>query len=206
VRHGNGNSPLFETSFRVFSGGFDEESTSVGGRRMKDKPATEYALLGVLMSGPKHGYEILQSLETGLGPAWSVSTSQLYVLLKRLDKEGWVSSTVQTQDTRPSKRVFSLMPTAEKKFLNWLKSPTDHVRDLRIEFLAKLFFFRNLGLQGGDALVDAQIAVLEQVKEGLTAKRRAEGDDYNRLVYGFRISTLTGWLNWLKEEAISFVK
>jgi PadR family transcriptional regulator AphA len=173
---------------------------------MKDKPATEYALLGVLMSGPKHGYEILQSLGTGLGPAWSVSTSQLYVLLKRLEKEGLVSSTLQTQDTRPSKRVFSLMPTAENKFLNWLKSPTDHVRDLRIEFLAKLFFFRNLGLQGGNALVDAQIALLEQVKEGLTAKRRAERDEYNRLVYGFRISTLTGWLNWLKEDAVSFVK
>ncbi len=173
---------------------------------MKDKPATEYALMGVLMSGPKHGYEILQLLETGLGPAWSVSTSQLYVLLKRLEKDGLVSSTLQTQDTRPSKRVFSLMPTTEKKFLNWLKSPTDHVRDLRIEFLAKLFFFRNLGLQGGNALVDAEIALLEQVKEGLTAKRRAETDDYNRLVYGFRISTLTGWLNWLKEDAVSFVK
>jgi PadR family transcriptional regulator AphA len=206
VRPGNGNPPLFASSLRAFSGGFDEESTGVGGRPMKDKPATEYALMGVLMSGPKHGYEILQLLETGLGPAWSVSTSQLYVLLKRLEKDGLVSSTLQTQDTRPSKRVFSLMPTAENKFLNWLESPTDHVRDLRIEFLAKLFFFRNLGLQGGNALVDAQIALLEQVKEGLTAKRRAERDEYNRLVYGFRISTLTGWLNWLKEDAVSFVK
>lgn len=173
---------------------------------MKDKPATEYALLGVLMSGPKHGYEILHSLETGVGPAWSVSTSQLYVLLKRLEKEGLVTSTLQTQDARPSKRVFSLLPAAEEKFLSWLKSPTDHVRDLRIEFLAKLFFFRNLGLQGGKALVEAQIGLLEQVKEGFRAKKRAEKDDYNRLVYGFRISTLTGWLNWLKEDAISFVE
>ncbi|MFO7984721.1 MAG: helix-turn-helix transcriptional regulator [Desulfatiglandaceae bacterium] len=173
---------------------------------MKDKPATEYALLGVLMSGPKHGYEILHSLETGVGPAWSVSTSQLYVLLKRLEKEGLVTSTLQTQDARPSKRVFSLLPAAEEKFLSWLKRPTDHVRDLRIEFLAKLFFFRNLGLQGGKALVEAQIGLLEQVKEGFRAKKRAEKDDYNRLVYGFRISTLTGWLNWLKEDAISFVE
>ncbi len=172
---------------------------------MRDRPATEYALLGVLMSGPKHGYDILQSLETGLGPAWSVSTSQLYVLLKRLEQEGWVSSTLKTQDTRPSKRVFSIMPTAKDRFMNWLKSPTDHVRDLRIEFLAKLFFFRELGLKGGDALVDAQIALLEQIKGGLTERRRAEEDDYKRLVYGFRISTLMGWLKWLKKEAASFV-
>ncbi|MCF8146651.1 MAG: PadR family transcriptional regulator [Deltaproteobacteria bacterium] len=157
------------------------------------------------MSGPRHGYEILQFLEQGLGPAWSVSTSQLYVLLKRLEKEGWVGSSLEIQDTRPSKRVFSITPAGEIKFLEWLKSPTDHVRDLRIEFLAKLFFFHSLGLQGGDALVDAQIGLLEQVKSGLMAKRRRERDDYKRLVYGFRISTLTGWLNWLKEEAVSFV-
>ncbi len=173
---------------------------------MKDKPATEYALLGALMSGPRHGYEILQFLETGLGPAWRISTSQLYALLKRLDKEGLMGSTLETQDTRPSKRVFSILPQGEKNFREWLKSPTDHVRDLRIEFLAKLFFFRNLGIQGGDALVEAQIDLLEQVKRNLMARKRKEEDRYNRLVYSFRISTLTGWLNWLKGEAISFVK
>lgn len=158
------------------------------------------------MSGPMHGYEILQFLETGLGSALDISTSQLYVLLKRLQKDGLIRSSLEIQQTRPSRRVFSLRSKGKEVFLEWLRSPTEHVRDLRIEFLAKLFFFRNLGLEGGNALVDAQIVLLEQVKKGLSARRRAEKDDYNRLVYGFRISTLTGWLNWLKKEATLFVK
>ena len=54
--------------------------------------------------------------------------------------------------------------------------------------------------------MDARIVLLEQVKEGLTARRRPEKDDYNRLVYGFRISTLTALLNWLRKEAVLFVK
>ena len=33
-----------------------------GRRRMKDKPITEFVLLGALMSGPMHGYEILRFL------------------------------------------------------------------------------------------------------------------------------------------------
>lgn len=173
---------------------------------MKAKPTTKYALLGALMSGPMHGYEILQFLETGLGSALDISTSQLYVLLKRLQKDGLIRSSLEIQETRPSRRVFSLRSKGKEVFLEWLMSPTEHVRDLRIEFLAKLFFFRNLGLEGGNALVDAQIVLLEQVKKGLSARRRAEKDDYNRLVYGFRISTLTGWLNWLKKEAVLFVK
>ena len=46
------------------------------GEPMKDKPATGVCPDGAsLMSGPRHGYEILQLLETGLGPAWRVSTS-----------------------------------------------------------------------------------------------------------------------------------
>ena len=173
---------------------------------MKAKPTTKYALLGTLMSGPVHGYEILQFLERGLGPTLQISTSQLYVLLKRLEKEGLVGSSLEIQDTRPSKRVFSLRPTGKEVFLEWLLSPTEHVRDLRIEFLAKLFFFHNLDLQGGDVLVDAQIDLLGQVKKGLTSRLRTEKNDYNRIVYGFKISTLTGWINWLKREAILFVK
>ena len=173
---------------------------------MKDKPATEYALLGALMSGPRHGYEILQFLETGLGPAWRVSTSQLYALLKRLDNERLVNSTLEAQDTRPSKRVFAIMPAGRERFLRWLKSPTDHARDLRIEFLAKLYFFRHLGLQGGSGLVNSQIAILEQFQKRLKEKKQAEEDDYNRLVCGFRISTLNGWLDWLKKEAGLFIR
>jgi PadR family transcriptional regulator, regulatory protein AphA len=173
---------------------------------MKDKPATEYAMLGALMSGPKHGYEILQFLETGLGAAWSVSTSQLYVLLKRLSKEGFVNSTFEIQHTRPSKRVFSITPLGERHFLNWLERPTDHVRDLRIEFLAKLFFLRNLSFQGGYALVQAQIDLLDSMKAKIRDKQRSEKNDYKLLVYSFRITTLSGWLKWLRKEAILFVQ
>lgn len=173
---------------------------------MKDKPATEYALLGALMSGPKHGYEILQFLETGLGPAWSVSTSQLYVLLKRLSKEGFVDSTFEVQHTRPSKRVLSITPLGERHFLKWVKRPTDHVRDLRVEFLAKLFFFRNLSIRGGDVLVQTQIDLLDTVKAKVSHKQRVEKNAYKSLVYGFRIATLSGWLKWLRKEAILFVQ
>jgi DNA-binding PadR family transcriptional regulator len=173
---------------------------------MKDKPATEYALLGALMSGPKHGYDMLQYLEDGLGPTWRVSTSQLYALLKRLDKEDLVASAMETQETRPSKRIFSIKPRGKRRFLKWLNRPTDHVRDLRIEFLAKLFFFQDLCLAGGPALVESQMALLKQVKEALKDRKASEKTPYKRLVYSFRISTLEGWLAWLKQDALSFIK
>ena len=173
---------------------------------MKTKPSTEYALLGALMSGPKHGYEILQFINTALGSTWYVGTSPLYVLLKRLERDGLLGSSVETQDTRPSKRVFFLTSTGKKVFLNWLHNPTEHVRDLRIEFLGKIFFFHCLSLEGGSELIKAQVQVLKQMKERIERKQKKEKDPFNKLVFGFKMITVEACLQWLIKQANPFIQ
>jgi PadR family transcriptional regulator AphA len=145
-------------------------------------------------------------LPADLGWTWRVSTSQLYALLKRLESGGLVTSAMESQETRPSKRVFSLNTSGKKKFMEWLKQPSSYVRDLRTEFLAKLFFFRKLSVKGSPALVYDQIKVLESVRERFVKLRKEELDHYKRMVFGFKTATLNGWLDWLEKEAVSFAK
>lgn len=171
---------------------------------LKTKPATEYALLGTLISSPKHGYEIRRFLESHLGSTWRVGTSQLYALLKRLEQKGLLRSSMEPQETRPSKRVFTLTPSGREVFLQWLRSPAEHVRDLRIEFLAKIFFFHHFALQGADRLIEAQIQTLEQIREGMMNRRKEEADPYADLVSGFKLATLEAWLRWLCNDARPF--
>jgi PadR family transcriptional regulator, regulatory protein AphA len=173
---------------------------------MKTRPATKYALLGALGSGAKHGYEILQYFETYLGSTWYVSTSQLYVLLKRLEEQGWVESSVALQEMRPSKRVFSLTPKGSKAFEKWLFSTTEHVRDLRVEFLAKLFFIKHLRLKGGKKLVAAQIRVLESLREKLLATKKPDDDDYQKLVLDAKVTAVESWIAWLEKRAEKFIQ
>lgn len=173
---------------------------------MKAKPSTEYALLGALMSGPKHGYEIMQFLDTALGSTWHVGTSQLYALLKRLEGDNFLRSSVETQDTRPSKRIFYLTPAGRKAFLEWLHSPTEHVRDLRIEFSAKLFFFNRLSLKGGSELIEAQIQILKQIKKKITLRQKKASDPFKKLVFGFKMATIEAWLQWLIKQAAPFIR
>ena len=156
------------------------------------------------MPGPKHGYEILQFLDAGLESAWRVSSSQLYVLLKRLEKDGLIVSRLKTQGSRPPKRVFTLTAAGKRSFLDWLRSPIKRARDLRIEFLVKLFFFRVLSLEGGRELVDAQKEVLEKVKQRLIGKEKIEKDLYKKLVLDFKTTTLKAWLQWLGKNAACF--
>jgi PadR family transcriptional regulator AphA len=168
---------------------------------MKSLPPADYALLGALMPGPKHGYEILHFLAHALESTWQVSPSQLYVLLKRLEQQGLLRSNLKAQDTRPSKRVFSLTAAGERAFLAWLHSPVLHVRELRIEFLAKLFFFYHLSLDGAGLLIEAQVSVLKRIGDKIRNKEKTEKDAYKKLVLSFKIATVDSWLQWLLEHA-----
>ena len=91
-----------------------------------------------------HGYEILNTLNSLSPLNWRVSASQLYVLLKKIEKKGYVVSSIQDQDNRPSKRIFTITKKGEKEFMNWLHIPQRNARDIRIDFLLKLFFFHDL--------------------------------------------------------------
>lgn len=172
---------------------------------MKTQPATEYALLGALMSGPRHGYDLVQFLNASLGSTWYVSTSQLYTLLKRLERLGLLRSSIEAQETRPSKRVFALSPEGKKAFDKWLRRPTKHVRNLRVEFLAKLFFFKSLSLEGGEGLVDAQVTLLEGMRENTIKLTQQRKNPYQLLVLDSKLATIELWIDWLGEKGRRFV-
>jgi len=172
---------------------------------MKTRQATQYALLGVLRGGARHGYEIRQYIENHLGSTWHVSTSQLYALLKRLEDRGWLRSSVKLQQARPSKRVFSLTRQGKNVFDQWVCSPTVHVRDLRVEFLVKLFFIRTLKLDGGSSLLKSQVHVLEAMRKKLSAMQEQLDDGFQKLVLDSRITIVESWLNWLDKKALNFL-
>ena len=173
---------------------------------MKNRLHTEYVLLGALFQGPKHGYEIMHFLDSSLQSTWQVSSSQLYVLLKRLEGQGLLRCALKAQKTRPAKRVFSLTPAGKKRFLEWLRSPVEHVRDLRVEFIAKLFFFHRLSVMGGEDLIKIQIKLLKGLEKKFRKGREKEGAPFKKLVFGIRLLTIEAWLQWLRKQATPFLR
>jgi PadR family transcriptional regulator AphA len=167
---------------------------------------TEYVVLGSLMSGARHGYEIMLFLASALETTWRLSTSQLYVLLKRLEQEGLLESHAESQQSRPSKRVFDLTVAGRKIFLDWLSTPVDHVRDFRMEFLCKMFFFEHLSLVGAKDLVEKQIDVLEALSDKIQGKTPKDEDRFMKLVYSFKTSNVTCLVSWLRQEALPFAE
>ena len=61
------------------------------------------ALLSMLDSGPKHGYELMKELETKSGGIYKASAGAIYPALQQLEDEGMVMS-----DAAAGKRTYSL--------------------------------------------------------------------------------------------------
>jgi len=173
---------------------------------MTPKSATEYVILGALMPGARHGYEIMQFLGCALEATWRLSTSQLYVLLKRLEQESCLESFPESQESRPPKRVFNLTSAGRRAFLEWLSAPVENVRDFRMEFLCKMFFFDSLSMVGAKDLVEKQIRVLEKLLDKIQRRRIKDENGFMKLVYGFKARNVKSLLTWLRQEARPFVK
>ena len=166
---------------------------------MSFKLSPEYALLGILMTGPKHGYEMHSYFSSHMDQFWRLSMSQIYALLKRMEKNGAVISKAELQNNKPAKKIFSITQSGKEGFLNWIYSPVNHVRNLRIEFMAKLFFINELKLKRAADIIDKQIAILRETLHLLQHPKEKTMDEFQKALHSFKISQATSAIEWLKE-------
>ncbi|MGQ9516345.1 MAG: PadR family transcriptional regulator [Anaerolineae bacterium] len=167
---------------------------------MEERLPLEYAALGLLMRGPRHGYQLHRDFGRYLGVVWRCGRSQFYAALKALEAAGLVSSSMKPQEGRPPRHVLHITPAGQQAFMEWLNAPVLSVRQMRVEFLSKLRFFDLLGLPGAPALIDAQIGVCGERLARLESSREAGGgDDFEALVYAFRRGQLEAVRTWLEQ-------
>jgi len=162
---------------------------------------TEYALLGFLRQRPMHGYEIYQQLSdpTGLGLVWRLKQSRLYALLGKLEEQGYVSTTLEPQESRPPRKVFELTDLGREAYLTWIQSPVERGRKLRLDFLAKLHFSQREGAMAVHTLITRQRKACHTwlVEEQAQVRDLQNSQTFDWLVHEFRISQTRAMLTWL---------
>ncbi|MBI5572552.1 MAG: PadR family transcriptional regulator [Desulfomonile tiedjei] len=162
----------------------------------------EYPVLGVLTRGPAHGYDICRLLREGIGSIWRLGKSQVYALLIRLEREGLVRHERIGQENLPAKNIFSLTAQGEDVFQEWLDSPVHHVRDIRLEFLTKLWFAHQRGSEFEHNLIEKQLAVCQDKAARLKALRatsrtpiECRSAELRLAMVQAAVSSLKGFLN-----------
>jgi len=100
-----------------------------------------HGILGLLTYRPMTGYDLKKIFDRPISQVWSASLSQIYRELSILQKKGYVSSTVQKQEDRPDKRIYSITEQGKMVFQDWLSDfPENLSFPKRDEFMLRIFF------------------------------------------------------------------
>jgi DNA-binding PadR family transcriptional regulator len=117
-----------------------------GGRQ--PNPVYELFVLGELMVQPLHGYLLHKIVNLILGPFHRLSWGTLYPLIRRLEREGFITSTVQKQrdsrfPTEPgsSRKEYMLTEAGRARFFALMLDPGDYTPDYPDLFAMKFTKF-----------------------------------------------------------------
>jgi PadR family transcriptional regulator, regulatory protein AphA len=166
---------------------------------------TAYAILGLLRERPMHGYEIAQHFkpEADLGQVVAADMSTIYTFLKDLQEHGLIHGERVTVGARPPRTVFSLTAEAEPLFFAWLRRPVARMREVRLDFLLKLYFAQQLGATEARALVKAQtVACRDYLQRQKTSARDLDATSFESLVLESKLTAAESILDWLNRIAV----
>jgi DNA-binding PadR family transcriptional regulator len=165
-----------------------------------EHPSPDNVILGLLAIHPCHGYQLLDYFHDpqGLGRVWQMSTSQLYVVLKRLQQQGFITGHAVESPDAPTRTEYHLTEAGQDSLMIWLheRQPSASVRYIRVEFLSRLHLARMLGVSTLP-IVSAQKAVCQLQLKLLYAQRETAAPGIGFWALEFMIAQLEAVLQWI---------
>ena len=171
----------------------------------------EHAILGLLAlseTGTGHGYDLARqfSPEAPLGNVVRLEPGMVYHHLKKLERLGWVSAVSEAEPGRPARRLFALSPSGRAELGRWLSEPVARTREIRLDFLVKLYLALRLDPSLAVRLVAEQRELCARLVESLAQSLQRGGDDtggggiaagFGDMVLDMRLAQTRAALAWL---------
>lgn len=158
----------------------------------------EYPVMGMLLGGALHGYDIQGRLREEIGSIWRLGKSQIYAILTKLEREGLVIHERVGQENLPAKNIFSLTPEGTQVVKKWLEQPVNHFRDMRLEFVTKLWFVRKTFPDSERLLVERQLGVCREKAKVFEDLKVSCGNQVEALSIEFRVAVIKATVSCLE--------
>ncbi len=173
--------------------------------------AAEHAILGLLAlseSGIGHGYDLARqfSPEAPLGNIVRLEPGMVYHHLKKLERLGWVTVVPETGSGRSARRLFAMSSSGRAELRRWLAEPVARTREIRLDFLVKLYLALLLDPALAVRLVDEQRQLCARLVESLSSRLRraqvgekqaADAANFGDMVLDMRSAQTRAALAWL---------
>lgn len=101
-------------------------------------------LLGLLMEGKRHGYQLNEYVKHAMSLYTNLKKSTTYFVLDQLEKDGYVSHETEREGNRPERRVYEITEKGKTYFFNLLRecihgyTPMHSSDNIGIAFMGRL--------------------------------------------------------------------
>jgi DNA-binding PadR family transcriptional regulator len=158
-------------------------------------------ILGLIAIQTCHGYELVETFRNSaeLGDIWKMSVSQIYAVLKRLERQDLIRGHVVESDNAPSRTEYRLTSAGHQQLETWLHDPepSASIRRIRVEFLSRLYIARHLNIPT-IPIVLRQRAVCEAERARLLDALAQKVAGMGYLAHELVIAQLDAVLRWIE--------
>ena len=163
--------------------------------------ASEYAVLGLLRQRPAYGYELQRRLTGGRGLArvCPVEPAMVYAILKSLSGLELIDGEWD-RSAYPPRAVYTATAEGDAEFQRWLRRPVARMREVRLDFLVKLYFAMEEDRELAAELVDEQIEACGVYREEIDRElRQVEAGSFDAIALASKASAARITREWLQE-------
>jgi DNA-binding PadR family transcriptional regulator len=162
--------------------------------------STPHVLLGLLIAGPRHGYDLKRAHDERLPQAKPLAFGQVYATLGRLERDGYVEQNGQDRDGGPDRTSYALTDLGREHLDAWLAAvepPAPYVT-------STLFSKVVVSLLAGDAerargyLIAQRAAHVTRMRELTAVKGRPDAGVGDVVAADYAIAHLDADLQWLQ--------
>ncbi len=159
----------------------------------------EYAILGLVRRRPTYGYELKQHLSgsRGLGRVCPVEPAMVYAILKSLSGLELIDGEWDNS-TYPPRAIYSATDAGDLEFQRWLRRPVGRMREIRSDFLIKLYFLVDEDVEQAKELILSQIEVCREYAQGIESEREDDTSFFDAMVLDSKSSAVRITQEWLE--------
>lgn len=159
----------------------------------------QYALLGLLEHGPRHGYDLKQAFDQVLSPQRALPFGQVYASLARLERDHRITVVTVERGEGPDRKRYAITEDGRVALRAWLAEPLPPEPHLQSELYLKVVLAILIG-GSLEALLDSQRRAHLARMRTLTALRR-DAPLPTALLADYATFHLEADLRWLEMTA-----
>ncbi|MCF7551963.1 MULTISPECIES: PadR family transcriptional regulator [Pseudonocardia] len=162
----------------------------------------EFAILGLLLETPMHGYQLRKQLGLRLGGFRVFSYGSLYPALRRLQRAGLIAEEeAETGWSKRSRRTYRISAEGKERFAELLAESGPQSWDDE-GFGVHLAFFSRTPAETRMRILEGRRRAVEERREGIRAALARAGeqiDRYTRELHELGLDTTEREVRWLNE-------